>query len=216
MRPQTGSSLSLGKFLFISENVPVLLKRKLVEVTTCVGYHNQKFFVNFMGHGILGLAYVLFWVVIRAFQVFNGEKLKSGLPDVSAGTVITMAIDGILSIALILAIAMLCSYQLWLIGINSTTIEHYDFSRRKRFAKKHKSKFIYPFNNGWSVNMRATMGRHWTEWVSTNKTEGDGFHDSISQDFLHSLDKGEVHFNVLEQDNEETRTGQNKILEKIV
>ncbi len=97
-----------------------------------------------MGHGVAGLLYVLLWVVIRAFQLFEGVKLPNGLPDISPGTVITMAIDGILSIALALAISMLFSYQLWLVARNTTTIEHYDYSRRKRWAKKRQTKFIYP------------------------------------------------------------------------
>jgi hypothetical protein len=109
-----------------------------------VGYHNQKYFLLFMGHGIAGLAYVLLWVIVRAFQIFGGEKLPNGLPNVAPGAVITMAVDGILSIALMLAIAMLFSYQMWLVLRNSTTIEHYDYSRRKRWAKRKQVKFIYP------------------------------------------------------------------------
>lgn len=185
-------------------------------VTNCVGHHNHKYFVNFMGHGILGLAYVLLWVIVRAFQVFNGEKLPSGLPNIAPGTVITMAVDGILSVSLMLAISMLFSYQMWLLGINSTTIEHYDYSRRKRYAKKHGTKFIYPFSHGWKNNLRTILGRSYVDWVSTSKTEGDGLHEEISHEFLHSLDKGQTHFNVFEPDSEDTRKEQNKRLEKIV
>jgi|JI10StandDraft_1071094.scaffolds.fasta_scaffold1357857_1 hypothetical protein len=105
---------------------------------------------------------------------------------------------------------------MWLLTINSTTIEHYDYSRRKRYSKKHKTKFIYPFDHGWRKNLRATLGRSFWEWVSTKRTEGDGYHEEICQEFLQSLDKGQTHFNVLEQDSEDTKKDQNKKLEKIV
>ena len=101
-----------------------------------------------------------------------------------------------------LAISMLLSYQLWCISVNTTTIEHYDYSRRKRWAKRQQTKFIYPFDHGRLRNLRAVLGDTWTDWLSVTPTRGDGIHEPISAKFLRSLDKGDVHWNVLEDTDE--------------
>jgi hypothetical protein len=59
------------------------------------------------------------------------------------------------------------------------------------------------------------MGETWRAWLSTSRTPGDGLHEPISAVFLHSLDKGQVHFNVFEADAE-TDADKSTKLEKIV
>jgi hypothetical protein len=165
-----------------------------------VGYHNQKFFINFMFHGVVGLGYVLLWVVIRAVGIFSEAPAAPGmpLPRAPPATIIAIAVNGILSIALMFSIAMLMSYQIWCVSKNTTTIEHYDYSRRKRWAKRNRMLFMYPFDNGAMNNFRATMGETWRDWISTKKTNGDGLHEHISGEFIHSLEKGFTHWNVVD------------------
>lgn len=130
--------------------------------------------------------------------MFQPLKVPGQLADVAPSVIITIAVDGILCTALGLAIGMLMSYQIWCISHNTTTIEHYDYSRRKRWAKRNGSKFMYPFDNGWMNNFRATMGETWRDWLSTSKTAGDGLHEQIASQFIRSLEKGEPHWNILE------------------
>ncbi len=59
------------------------------------------------------------------------------------------------------------------------------------------------------------MGETWQAWLSTSRTPGDGLHEQISAEFLHSLDKGQTHFNVFETDAE-TDAEKSKKLDKIV
>lgn len=71
-----------------------------------------------MFHAVLGLAYALFWSIWRAFLLFAPVPGETRMPgtlaaNVSPATVIVIAIDGILSISLMLAIAMLLTYQTW-------------------------------------------------------------------------------------------------------
>lgn len=87
-----------------------------------------------MGYGITGLAFELFCVILRVYELFRDHV---DLLKLSLGTVFAVAMDGILSFALCLSLAMLLSYQMWLLLRNTSTIEHYDYSRRKRFAKRH-------------------------------------------------------------------------------
>ncbi len=103
-------------------------------MTNCVGFHNQKYFVLFMGYGIVGLTFELLCVIVRVYQLFAAH---ADLVKLTLGTVMSIAMDGILSFALSLALSMLCSYQMWCLMRNTSTIEHYDYSRRKRFAKRN-------------------------------------------------------------------------------
>ena len=84
------------------------------------------------------------------------------------------------------------------VSLNTTTIEHYDYSRRKRWAKRNKSIFLYPFDNGRLNNFRAMMGDSWQDWLSTSRTRSDGIHEVVSVKFLRSLDKGQLHWNVID------------------
>lgn len=170
-------------------------------VTTCVGYHNQKYFVLFMSYAVLGLTTVIVWVVVRSLTLFGTTSSPQDGPLISKEspwTIITIAMDGILGIALLLSILMLLSYQLWCVTKNTTTIEHFDFSRRKRWAKRKDTKFIYPYDLGWKNNFKLIMGETFWDWFSMTRTQGDGYHEHVSQKFLSSLDKGEQHWSVVD------------------
>lgn len=180
-------------------------------VTNCVGYHNQKWFILFMGYGVAGLASVLFFVGIRAFQLLrSGGGASETMMAISAGMIIATAIDGILSFSLCLAISMLLGYQLWCLMRNTSTIEHYDYDRRETYARRHGSPFIYPYDHGWRVNLKTFFGRSIWDALRAVPTAGDGQHESISEAFLKSLEKGVHHWHI--DVNEDSANHANKMV----
>lgn len=181
-------------------------------VTTCVGYHNHKWFILFMGYGTTGLAYEFCWVVYRCYLLFGSA---SPVRLMEPATIIAVAIVGILSFSLSMAIGMLLSYQLWCMMRNTTTIEHFDYTRRKRFAKRTNAPFLYPFDLGWRTNLRAFFGRDVWEALSAVPTPGDGLHETVSDNFLASLDRGERHWNFADADADEREQRSRKV-EKMV
>lgn len=169
-------------------------------VTTCVGYHNQKYFVLFMLYAVTGLLSVLFWVLVRVIQLFQhgslGGDVDSNAAPLPASVIIATMIDGILSLALVLAISMLLCYQLWCLWRNTSTIEHYDYSRRQDYANRNGIPFLYPYDHGWRQNLKHFFGRNLWDSLSAIPTAGDGYHESISPKFLSSLRKGVVHWHL--------------------
>ncbi len=75
---------------------------------------------------------------------------------------------------------------------------------------------VFRYDNGSRANLRATFGETWIEWLSVTRPAGEGHHEQVSTEFLHSLDKGEVHFNILDDTDSDSKTEREKKLDKIV
>ncbi|CUS24983.1 LAQU0S23e00408g1_1 [Lachancea quebecensis] len=134
---------------------------------SCVGYGNQKYFVQFLIYGtvfsilifLLSGTELLLWF---KNQRYNQEVIK--LP---------LLVVWILSVAISISMLAFTSYTIYLVTKNQTTIEMYEWSNFKaeanimdevRGINTFQDKNIFDLGST-SLNWKYVMGESWLEWL---------------------------------------------------
>lgn len=140
----------------------------------CIGFHNRKFFVLFLGYASVSCTMV---AIIAPFGV---AKFLEETGDSSVGADLTKLMFLMLSYMLCalhaIVLAGFCGYHVYLICRNLTTLEHSDLTRED----------CERYNRGLARNWRAVFGVRPMLWflpVSLGR-EGDGTRWRFVEDLL--------------------------------
>lgn len=148
---------------------------------TCIGFHNYKFFYQFM---VLNLMSTTFFPLTIFIHMITGHKNSSNLLVNYIISISLFLIEFVLNLSLLI-------FHTWLIGMNETTIEYYvlndyligDHSFDHVFQEGPLTSFtdstdrktLNPYNLGLKQNWRQVFGSHPTDWIRpTYSTPGDG------------------------------------------
>ncbi|ADM11311.1 DHHC-type zinc finger-containing protein [Encephalitozoon intestinalis ATCC 50506] len=150
-------------------------------LNTCIGFHNYKFFYQFM---ILNLVSVIFFIV----TIFIYMTL--GIPKTKGHWVNYIVSMSLMGIEFVFNLSLLI-FHTWLIGMNETTIEHYalndyvtgDHSLSHIFQEGPMTtltdsidrRTLNPYNLGWKQNWKQVFGTDPLDWVTPSySTVGNG------------------------------------------
>lgn len=148
---------------------------------TCIGFHNYKFFYQFMVLNLISTGFFLLTIFIRMLA-YEPESTS-----IRVNYIISMAL---FCVELVLNLSLLI-FHTWLISMNETTIEHYvlndyisgDHSFNHVFQEGPMTTFadstdrtvLNPYNLGLKQNWRQIFGSYPPDWVKpTYSTLGDG------------------------------------------
>jgi len=135
-------------------------------VNNCVGFHNYKFFLLFLGYAI---SYCL-WIAATSFQFFLRIWLYREEDIVAGSHKYQVLFVFFVSILFSLSLSSLFWYHIWLLLHNRSTLEQF---RAPMFENNHSDP------EGWSLgkldNIREVMGPNAWLWLVPVKTAlGDG------------------------------------------
>jgi len=135
-------------------------------VNNCVGFHNYKFFLLFLGYAIL---YCL-WIATTSFRFFLRIWLYREEDIVAGSHKYHILFVFFVSILFSLSLSSLFWYHIWLLLHNRSTLEQF---RAPMFENNHSDP------EGWSLgkldNIREVMGPNAWLWLVPVKTAlGDG------------------------------------------
>ncbi|TYZ64539.1 hypothetical protein PybrP1_004561 [[Pythium] brassicae (nom. inval.)] len=118
-------------------------------IANCVGERNYKFFFQFVAHGFLALAMIVF-ALFADFQRSVGERGGGGRGrDLSIGALVAFVIAGSLALSLLIFVVV----HSYLLLTGSTTIDFHTYGRSA------------PFSQGWRRNVAAVFGDRKRDWV---------------------------------------------------
>ncbi|UYI27401.1 DHHC palmitoyltransferase [Encephalitozoon cuniculi] len=150
-------------------------------LNTCIGFHNYKFFYQFM---VLNLVSTVFFLVTISvyMMVYIPKSTSHWVNYIVAASL--MGIEFIFNLSLLI-------FHTWLIGMNETTIEHYalndyisgDHSFSHIFqegpittlADSTDRRVLNPYNLGAKQNWRQVFGSDPLDWLTaSHSTLGNG------------------------------------------
>jgi palmitoyltransferase len=152
-------------------------------VNNCVGHNNHKMFILFLFYAVFGLAYVVIFSIIRAYQLLmlvgKGNKQQPG-------DLVIVILIAVMAFSVMMGILMLLIFQLENVLKNVTTIERDSCEPFKRKARREKKKFFYPYQmKSESSNWAAVFGENKGDWLKPIEgTSHDGTYWDIREEFL--------------------------------
>jgi len=141
-------------------------------INNCVGHKNHKYFLLFLIYATLGISYLLVLIVISFFDAL--KDTKGGAEDFL--TIFGLTILATIMLPIGLAIMMLLSWQLWLVGTNTTSIENEEFERLRYSTKREGKNYshVNVYNLGSLANFKAVLGTQILWWWLPTPCPGDG------------------------------------------
>lgn len=147
----------------------------------CIGFHNYKFFYQFL---VLNLLSTVFFLITISVRMISGYTRLASIRVNYVLVVVLFSIEFFFNLSLLV-------FHTWLIGMNETTIEHYvlndyiggDHSFDHIFQEGPMTSFtnskdrrvLNPYNLGPKQNWRQVFGSHPKDWFRpTYSTLGDG------------------------------------------
>lgn len=148
----------------------------------CIGFHNYKFFIQFL---IANVLFIIFYLVVIEIDT------KFGSNDLDPGSLVNLVISTLLSGIVLAIVVVILIFHYILISNNETTIEYAaineylsgDHSHRHvfqegpitKFGESKDRKVLNPYNLGRAENWREIFGNTILEWLSPSFTSsGDG------------------------------------------
>eukprot|EP00698_Gefionella_okellyi_P012511 TRINITY_DN3379_c0_g1_i2.p1 TRINITY_DN3379_c0_g1~~TRINITY_DN3379_c0_g1_i2.p1 ORF type:complete len:291 (-),score=8.26 TRINITY_DN3379_c0_g1_i2:46-918(-) len=135
-------------------------------VNNCVGHKNHKFFILFLFYVVVGGIFL--------FVFFIGRLIASGDNPIGVLGGICMAVASFLIVPMVIGVSFLLGWQLSLVFKNATTIESFEHEQEMHVASREGKEFKYPYDNGWTANMRACFGKSKWQWLLPTDIEHDG------------------------------------------
>lgn len=149
---------------------------------TCVGFKNQKFFVQFLVNTVIFGEYALLISGIELYQFFNNEDYNDEFLSLN------LVLLAVLGLTVTVAVGLFTGITLYFLSSNLTTIEYYDYMRYRnnleiandsyyRYSKQPSAKDLGNAYNLGSIkaNLNAVLGTTWLEWILP--IENKGFSD---------------------------------------
>lgn len=140
-------------------------------INNCVGHKNHKYFLLFLIYATVGITYCLTLIVISFLEALKESK---GAEDFL--TIFGLTILATIMLPIGLAIIMLLSWQLWLVGTNTTSIENEEFEQLRYTTKREGKVYTHVnvYNLGNMANFKAVLGPQVLWWWLPTPCPGDG------------------------------------------
>ncbi|KAL3233118.1 Palmitoyltransferase PFA3 [Nakaseomyces bracarensis] len=160
----------------------------------CVGYRNQKYFIQFLLYSITYSILILIVTSLELYSWFQEEGFEKELIDFTllALWLLAVVISISLGIFTIFSIAQLC--------LNQTTIELYRLRRYKEeiaflneFSNEPIKGAVNIFDLGsWKANWKDVMGTNLIEWClpirnSRSSSDGNGLFFNVNKNIKNNL-----------------------------
>jgi hypothetical protein len=141
-------------------------------IGNCIGFNNQKYFIQFLFYGVLGtlissLSLVSKAEKIKIFLIRDSENViinEENADDISNSQGLIFLMGLMISIAVCLAQSIILSLQLYFVFNNKTAIENKIYS--------NNNKNVFSFESKW-FNFRIVFGKKFWMWFlpifSSNK-----------------------------------------------
>lgn len=155
---------------------------------TCIGFHNQKFFLQFLIYLSVYCGIVFICTLCLLWRFFTDEKYSEG-----EFLSLTLVFLFVISLSFFFAVGVFTVFSAWLVLINKTTIEvqedkwhklrnQYEFDTRNRDSAANANTNI--FNIGYRKNLESILGTSYWTWILpigvTNKVITDEFKNGIN------------------------------------
>lgn len=149
-------------------------------VANCIGFYNQKFFLNMLFYASL----TSLLVVITAYPIFIAVV---SCEDVNIGVAYFILTGWILTAAFCLAITGFFCFHMYLLSNQYTTIEWCE----KR-SKTEQFKEGSPYDRGCYNNFTSVLGNNILLWccLCNRNLKGEGFKYEIREDLWQKLQNG--------------------------
>ncbi|KAJ7500311.1 DHHC palmitoyltransferase-domain-containing protein [Mycena galericulata] len=121
-----------------------------VRVNQCVGLHNERHFVMFMGYLVIScfsLCITGFPHVMRALGATYELDWPHHVPQIA------FILEYILAAVMFLAVGIMFSYHLWTVASGETTVESQDHEVYRRVAKSRDETFVNSYDLGKRRNL---------------------------------------------------------------
>lgn len=151
-------------------------------IGNCVGIHNHAAFMRFLVAVSVAGAYLLSMISLRVGDWWNMDWYLSPPSNSETVMIVLTYIMGTPPIALT---SLMMWYQLYLLTINTTTIETHEQDRVTRQIRRGQIPFFeFPFDVGLWRNMTDVMGPNILLWLwPFSHTEQDGLLYPVSQPY---------------------------------
>lgn len=149
---------------------------------TCVGFKNQKLFVQFLVYVTIYSQYVLLTTSAQFYSWFRERKYQTELLDLHLLT------TWILGLIASIATFAFTAYTIWLVTKNETTIEQYESNNIRNDLEIYGDSMncnmgsvdnVFDLGSR-SANLRSVMGRTWKEWLLPIQINNDDPFDPYS------------------------------------
>ncbi|CCH43275.1 Palmitoyltransferase PFA3 [Wickerhamomyces ciferrii] len=153
---------------------------------TCIGFKNQKSFVQFLVNTVIFGWYALLISGFKLYQFFYNENYKE---EYLSFNIVILAVLGL---TIGIAVGLFTAITIYFVSQNLTTIEYYDYTRYRnnleiandsyyQYSKKPSAKDLGNAYNLGSItkNFQTVLGETWSEWLLPidNKSTGEIFYD---------------------------------------
>lgn len=152
--------------------------------SVCIGFRNQKFFVQFLCYIASYSSFVLLVTTVLIYGFIKDEKYNTELISVH------VIILWVLAIAFAFAVSLFAGFLVYLVLKNQTTIEFQE--SRWNHAADSKGGFTYQFDDGrkkelgniydlgYANNWMEVMGTKWYHWIFPIGITTDSVYDTYS------------------------------------
>lgn len=155
---------------------------------TCIGFHNQKFFLQFLVYLTVYCSIVFTCTLYILWNFFTDERYSEG-----EYLSLTLVFLLVISLSFFFAVGVFTLFSSWLILINKTTIEvqedkwhkrrnQYEFDTANRENSSNINTNI--FDLGYRKNLESILGKSYWTWILpitiTNRDITDEFNNGIN------------------------------------
>lgn len=134
---------------------------------TCVGFRNQKLFVQFLCYVTIYSAYVLLLTSLEMYFWFSDAKYETELLNMH------LLITWLLALLSSISTFAFSCYTIWLVTKNETTIEQYEWNSIRNDLQIYSDSLncqTSAVNNVFDLgsrksNFNSVMGNSWKEWL---------------------------------------------------
>lgn len=163
---------------------------------SCVGFHNQKLFIQFLGYlamycgTVFGVSLSLLWGFFTDEAYSDGRYLSLNLVFLF-----------VVLVAFVAALSMFLGFLAYMLLKNTTTIEFQEQKWDHKNAKNGGKRFQYEFDNsgtrsrranifdlGTRRNWNSVMGSTWVQWLLPVRITSSNIHDDLTNGINFEVD----------------------------
>lgn len=154
---------------------------------TCIGFHNQKFFIQFLFYVTVYSFFVFIMALTILWTFFTDEEYSKEFLSLH------LVFLTVLGFVIFLSVGVFSCFLIYLILVNKTTIEFQEKASNYRglhFSLNNSSSSYNPpniFDLGYVYNWTSVMGPNWITWL---------FPVSVTNRSIYSLSNNGINFDI--------------------